>query len=139
MICVQIQQDSLAKASLRLNPTLRGYDSSVALGAITKVDLSGNHFEHFPECLLMLPSLVELDVSGNLITEIPEEDDALSINFMCPSLEALHLKDNKLASFPAYFFRFPVLKYLDLSQNRLKDLPSEVWTAPSLISLNLTR
>ena len=135
----EIKVDCLTKASLRLNPTIRNLDAAVALCAITKVDISGNSFRMFPECLLMLPSLVVLSACKNTIVEMPEEDDQLSISFMCPALEELHLQENKLASIPAYVFRFPTLKYLDVSFNCIKELPPEMWLAPSLITLDLTR
>ena len=135
----QIETHCLAKASLRLNPTIRNMDLAVALCTITKVDISGNSFRRFPECLLMLPSLVVLNASKNTIIEMPEEDDQLSINFMCPVLEELHLQKNKLATVPAFVFRFPALKYLDVSFNSIKELPPEMWMSPSLITLDLTR
>ncbi|XP_076455660.1 LOW QUALITY PROTEIN: leucine-rich repeat serine/threonine-protein kinase 1-like [Babylonia areolata] len=135
----QIDADCLISASLRLNPTLGNLEPSTALCCITKVDISGNSFRQFPECLLMLPSLVVLNASKNSIVEMPEEDEALPVTFGCPSLEELHLQENKFQSLPAYVFRFPALKYLDLSFNNLKELPPDMWLAPSLITLNLTR
>ena len=135
----EIKEDCLTKASLRLNPAIRNLDAAVALCTITKVDISGNSFRMFPEHLLMLPSLVVLNASKNTIDKMPEEDDQLSISFMCPALEELHLQENKLASIPAYVFRFPTLKYLDVSFNHIKELPPEMWLAPSLNTLDLTR
>lgn len=129
----------LAESCRRLNPLLKGLDDDVALCSVTKIDISGNFFVTFPLALLTLPSLVVLNASKNKITVLPEEDDTLSISFMCPLLEELHLQDNKLTSLPVYVFRFPVLKFLDASFNKITELPSEMWGAPSLVTLDLTR
>lgn len=135
----EVQVDCLLQASLRLNPALRRLEPSKALCAITKVDISGNSFKQFPECLLKLPSLVVLNVSKNCITEMPDEEETLPVSFECPSLEELRLQENQLKALPVYVFRFPGLKYLDVSFNKLKELPPEMWLAPSLITLNVTR
>ena len=135
----EMQVECLVGASLRLNPALRNKDFALALCAITKVDISGNSFQKFPGCLLMMPSLVVLNASKNSIVEMPEEEDRLSISFMCPVLEELHLQENKLSIIPAYVFHFPALKYLDVSFNSIRELPPDLWLAPSLISLDLTR
>nr|KAG5713801.1 hypothetical protein BaRGS_024428 [Batillaria attramentaria] len=138
MTLLQVDMDCVAEASRRLNPALKALDDAVALCAITKVDISGNSFQTFPAALLTLPSLVVVNASKNKIAAMPEEDDPLTMSFMCPVLEELHLQQNKLTALPVYIFRFPALKFLDASHNKISELPSEMWLAPSVVTLDLS-
>lgn len=130
-----VHKESLVDACFHHNPFLGlSVDSTVALCAITRVDLSKNSFQTFPSALLELRSLVKLNLTRNQIANIPEDSSVL-----CVSLEELHLKENRLESLPKFIFQLPLLKYLDVSVNRITEMPAEMWTCPSLISLNLSR
>lgn len=45
---------------------------------LVSVDLSNNNIQNVPRAIINLPSLKELDVSGNGLFELPEIDDVVN-------------------------------------------------------------
>ena len=58
--------------------------------------------------------------------------------YNCPSLEEVHLQDNRLDSLPQNLFKLPNLSILDVSNNKLQMVPYVMWTCPSLTEVNLS-
>lgn len=133
---------------LRINPQLK----HVALGAITRIDLSHNALTHLPAELFTLCSLRTLNVAQNRLERLPQvggggggtSNSARSSNginaalrYDCPLLEELYLQDNRLEEVPAGIFGLPGLVTLDVSNNKLQALPYAMWMAGKLRDLNV--
>lgn len=123
---------------LRINPQLK----HVALGAITRIDLSFNALTHLPhELFTQLCSLRTLNVARNRLQKLPHGNSAASgapaMRYDCPQLEELYLQDNQLEEVPAAVFALPALVTLDVSNNKLQALPYAMWTAFKLRDLNV--
>ena len=86
---------------------------------IRNVDLSKNCIKAFPECIKDV-RLVELKLSGNKITEFPEE---ICCGELVQSLKVLDLARNELAYLPHKFPSFKSLVQLRLDCNKLQMLP----------------
>lgn len=127
---------------LRINPQLK----HVALGAITRIDLSFNALTHLPhELFTQLCSLRTLNVARNRLQKLPHGNSSCSSNasgpqalrYDCPQLEELYLQDNQLEEVTAAVFALPALVTLDVSNNKLQALPYAMWTAIKLRDLNV--
>lgn len=76
-----------------------------------RVNLSGLALTSLPERFAMVPSLTDLDISGNQLKELPP---------LPSTLLALHLNDNQLEHLPHLQ---DTLRYLNVRNNRLTELP----------------
>ena len=95
--------------------------------------LQGNRFETLPT-LGSAPALIELDVAGNLLTELPASPFA-----NLPSLGYLHLGGNGIEALPADLLADATgLRFLELQDNALEALPEGFFAGvPRLFSLQL--
>ncbi|CAH0726483.1 unnamed protein product, partial [Brenthis ino] len=105
---------------------------------VEELSLIGNkimHISEFRSLLEALPRLRYLDMSDNLLQEIPR--GALRGH---PSLERLHLNKNNIKYIQAdAFIAMPALRELHLSNNSLNDLnEGPFWNLPSLKGLDLS-
>lgn len=76
-----------------------------------------NRMDEFPEVLCRLP-IVKMGAFNNLIRSLPP-----SIKFLAPSLIKLDLSGNMLRELPGEFCCLHRLQWLNLSQNQLQRLP----------------
>lgn len=147
-----IKTSWLSEAVLQCNPKLRSHPraASIALTALTRIDISHNCLTTLPEEIFTLCSLRILNVAQNKleVLPLPVEVSAESPSkrrssknsfpeYSCPVLEELYLQDNRLAVIPPPIFRLPNLSLLDVSNNKLQELPFELWHAPKLKELNV--
>lgn len=153
-----IREQWLVDASLSHNPKLKltSKNQSIALFAITRLDISNNAIAELPESIFQLPSLKYLNAAQNKIDKLPKSCGKLVLQFSpqhrarsdqrtetkglydCAALEEIHLQDNRLDSVPSALFELPALVTLDLSNNKLQHLPFKMWTAPKLREMNLS-
>ncbi|XP_054655212.1 leucine-rich repeat-containing protein 18 [Dunckerocampus dactyliophorus] len=98
-----------------------------------RLTLSNMGITIFPQCLLKLTNMDELDLSRNEIRKLPEGIGKLS------SLRWLDLHSNKLESVPESIGQLVGLTYLNLCNNHLTSagLPSTLASLTKLKSLNL--
>ncbi|XP_063703322.1 leucine-rich repeat serine/threonine-protein kinase 1 isoform X2 [Culicoides brevitarsis] len=148
-----IKMNWLSEAVLYCNPKLKPSPKSsiLALGALTRIDISHNSLTTLPPEIFNLCSLRTLNVAQNKLESLPLPTDVLSVKspgsrrsskaspkeYNCPVLEELYLQDNHLSVIPPQIFRLPYLVILDISNNKLEELPFEMWRAPKLKELNI--
>ncbi|XP_034840012.1 protein artichoke [Maniola hyperantus] len=106
---------------------------------VEELSLIGNkimHISEFRALLDALPRLRYLDMSSNLLREIPR--GALRGH---PSLERLHLNKNNIKVIDAdAFVAMPALRELHLSNNSLNDMnEGPFWNLPALKGLDLSQ
>lgn len=87
--------------------------------------------ESFPESIINLKHLQELDLSGKKIRDIPSSIDKLS------QLKCLNLTRNEIPSLPKSIGNLKNLKILNMSENRLRSLPKSIGNLKSLEELSL--
>lgn len=121
---------------------------------MVKLDLQHNELVSIPRCLLELPSLNELILSHNRITELPDIHEwavgltVLDLSFndlsnlphdvVAPSLRTLNIGSNKYRVVPPCVCSFTSLQYLDISNNPdILSLPVEMGRLSNLTRLNL--
>ncbi|KAG0249791.1 hypothetical protein BG011_008929 [Mortierella polycephala] len=92
-------------------------DTGIRVGA----RLQGNQLTELPQQIFRLPSLRELDVSQNYLTEIQG-----LIGMLAPTLEELFLQSNRLQSLPQQLGRLKRLRLLDIADNQLGCIPVEI-------------
>ncbi|KAL3092466.1 hypothetical protein niasHS_007675 [Heterodera schachtii] len=136
----ELRSEWMVDAALRLNPQIpRHLSKSLALNAISRIDLSSNQLCSVPHILFThLHSLRSLDLSKNCILRLEMPPDGA--NWQMPSLDRLCLDENQLEELPKQLFssvHFPRLCFLSANFNRLRRLPPSVWTAPRLRELHL--
>ena len=142
----------LPDAGLELRPL-----DFLGLGSLTVLILDGNGLSALPEGLLAgspklrvlrlrgnrfgalpalgsLPELIELDLAGNLLAELPAE--ALAD---LPALGYLYLGGNQIEALPADLLAATeAMRILELQDNALESLPEGVFAGvPKLFSLQL--
>ena len=95
--------------------------------------LRGNRFETLP-ALGSAPELIELDLAGNLLAELPTEALATM-----PALGYLYLGGNQLEALPADLLaETEAMRILELQDNALETLPEGLFAGvPKLFSLQL--
>ena len=95
--------------------------------------LRGNRFETLPT-LGSAPALIELDLTGNLLAELPAQPFA-----DLPALGYLYLAGNHIETLPAdLLFDTEALRILELQDNALEALPEGLFAGvPRLVSLQL--
>ena len=79
-----------------------------------------------------IPNLQEIDLRGNLLTDLPEELGELT------SLHVVRLSLNKFAHLPSILSSFPGLKKLEFTGNLLAEIPDEISTLQSLEELDIS-
>lgn len=143
----------LSEAVLQCNPKLKDHPKSniLALGALTRIDISHNSLTSLPPDIFSLCSLRYLNVAQNKLDKLPLPEEILNVSpkktsrrnsganrdYNCPVLEELYLQDNRLENIPFAIFRLPSLLTLDVSNNKLQQLPFDMWKAPKLRELNV--
>ena len=111
---------------------------------LVNLNMSHNHLVTFPLVVLDITTLLQLDLSWNMLSSMPSGIDALShlqvlnishnqfIYFpsavlkLKASLLELYLQDNKLEEIRNDFLKLSQLEVLDVSNNRLKNVPSRL-------------
>ena len=101
---------------------------------ITHIDLSNTLTICLPKELFTLRSIYKLDVSANMLKEVPF--DHLSLHLRPGLLSDLDLSNNELTAIPIDVFGLPNLKVLNVSKNPLGSLPEQWWSSRSLTKLN---
>lgn len=128
----------------------------MALGAITRIDISHNALVQLPSELFTLCSLRTLNVAQNRLERLPHGHSTTTASaaassgssasnsgnrsasrYDCPMLEELYLQDNRLEEVPPGIFALPALVTLDVSNNKLQSLPYAIWMAAKLRDLNV--
>ncbi len=117
----------LSVNSLTVVPSLASFTSLV------KLQIAFNKLTFVPSTIFQMPSLVNIDLSYNQISCLPE---AL-LGHISSSLSILTLSHNQLNSFPAYFSDSR-LTSLDLSRNRFKEVPDTICSIKTLECLNMS-
>jgi leucine-rich repeat protein SHOC2 len=115
----------LMKLRLDVNPFTNPVTELKKLAVMTSLsslNFSANKVTAFPEELLKLANLSELDLGYGTIKTLPATIDKLK------NLRRLVLTKNLITSFPLAFFKLPKLENLDLSYNDFKSLQSEFAT-----------
>ena len=115
--------------------TLVEFDIPYAVPSMAELDLSGNSLSHIPNLGGVWSNLHNLDLSGNNITELNE-----SIQFVgLVSLQNLTLASNIIDHISEYFFiNLLELRSLDISNNNIVNFGSQAYfTQRKLRSLNL--
>ncbi|KAJ3027305.1 hypothetical protein HDV00_011272, partial [Rhizophlyctis rosea] len=123
--CTDLQELRLADNAIRSLPS-----DVVNLEHLSRLILSNNQIGTVPE-MSNLTSLIELDLSGNLITHIPDQSFAHLTH-----LRVLSLANNRLESLPN-FSDLEHLEVLDLRKNPLLALHSSISKLVSLEDLRL--
>lgn len=84
---------------------------------------------------LPLPSLLNLDLSGNKIESVAS-DRASNLSL----LRHLDLSHNELMGFPSIIMNLPELNHLNVANNRIYDINNSTFTAgvQKLITLDLS-
>lgn len=85
----------------------------------------------FPELVLELTALKELDLSSNRIAEIPEGISSLK------KLKVLHFRSTGLGLLPESIGELESLEKLNLDSNSIKELPSSIGRLRSLKKLSM--
>ncbi|XP_058803716.1 leucine-rich repeat-containing protein 58 [Phymastichus coffea] len=98
---------------------------------LRELNLSGNRLSEFPEQVLDLPGLRYLYLGGNQIGEIAK--DVWKIQ----SLQVLSIGGNRLTEVPSTLGQLTALQALVLCDNRLENLPSSIANLKNLKSLLL--
>ncbi|XP_069125581.1 leucine-rich repeat serine/threonine-protein kinase 1-like [Argopecten irradians] len=130
-----VEEDWLMSCAYHHNLTMKTI-SSLALFAITRVDISNNKLgKVIPTVLFKLPSLYTLNLSKNHLCKFPSKDN---MDISCSCLEELRIDNNRLEALPAYLFSFTSLKYLSVANNLIKEVPTDIWCCPSLVVVNLS-
>ena len=73
-----------------------------------------------------------INMAGNKLEVLPD------CSYNCPSLEEIHLQDNRLDNLPENLFKLAKLSILDVSNNKLQMVPYVTWSCPSLTEVNLS-
>lgn len=104
------------------------------LAALKVLDLSGNHLTELPEQLCSLPDLNTLNLSCNQLKSLPAGLGR------CPRLAVLNISRNQLSAFPTGFFsqELPLLGTLSASENLIEELSGDIGLLPALKSLDLS-
>jgi Leucine-rich repeat (LRR) protein len=111
-----------------------GAHNQERLGDVLTLDLSNNDLRLIPAfgALYWFNSLRKLDVSDNMLRELPGEINALT------ELVLMNAARNQMTSIPKEIGSLHELKALDLSHNLLSDLPLELSGLTTLTYLNLS-
>lgn len=111
-----------------------GAHNQERLGDVLSLDLSNNDLRLIPAfgALYWFNSLRKLDVSDNMLRELPGEINSLT------ELVLMNAARNQMTSLPKEIGALHELKALDLSHNLLSDLPLELSGLTTLTYLNIS-
>ncbi|KAK3846082.1 MAG: hypothetical protein J3R72DRAFT_11215 [Linnemannia gamsii] len=123
-------------ARLHISSMIVATSSITYLSHLVSLRLQGNRLTDLPDQIFRLPSLRELDVSQNRLTEMSG-----LIGMLGPTLEELFLQSNQLQSLPQQLGRLTRLRLLDIADNQLGCIPVEVQrlVSESLLSERMLR
>jgi Leucine-rich repeat (LRR) protein len=93
--------------------------------------LSGRGLTDFPMEVFHLPNLKVLDLSQNLVRQLPDKIGELE------HLQVLNLRNNQLRQIPAEIGQLQQLQRLDLEENQLALLPTELADCLALRDIRL--
>ena len=99
----------------------------------TTIILITNQVVDLPACLLHLPDLHFLSLTGNRIHRLPNTLERLE-----SSLQGLYLAQNCLTHLPPCLARCLLLKELYLDHNPVTHLPANLTSLPNLAILSIT-
>ncbi|CAF0966116.1 unnamed protein product, partial [Didymodactylos carnosus] len=109
------------------------------LHCITRIDLSENMLDSVPPYLFQLQSLKILNLSNNLLSELPNESASTTSQiWACHQLIELDLSYNSLRFLPSSVFYLKALQRLYIAHNQLQFLPADMWNALTLTDLNVS-
>jgi len=113
---------------------LRKVDSRIMkLSRLVCLDLSDNHILVLPGDWNLLPSLAELRLGKNQLSELPA---AMFKGRIQSSLAHLDLSDNQLETVSAAVYNLSRLSVLKMDRNRLISLPSGIGKLTQLVQLS---
>jgi len=98
----------------------------------TSLFLSNLNLSRFPPLNSLKGQLTFLDLSGNKLTELPQEIDSYKL------LTTLYLSNNKLTKLPSTIGNCELLTTLFLDNNMLTELPSTIGNCKQLAHLHLS-
>ncbi|AKB50640.1 hypothetical protein MSBRW_1387 [Methanosarcina barkeri str. Wiesmoor] len=98
---------------------------------LTNLNLSGNQLTQVPQEIGELKNLTMLDLSENTLTILPQEIGELK------NLKTLDLSGNQLIQLPSEIGRLKNLTILNLYDNQLTQLPPEIKELKNLTALTL--
>ena len=99
----------------------------------TKIHIQNNKLTKLPIELFQLRMLKELDVSGNMITELPKEN-----NWNCSSLKIFYVNHNCLQELPATLWKVPSLKSLFAHSNCIEKITDDDVTDVNIKVINVS-
>eukprot|EP00002_Diphylleia_rotans_P026966 TRINITY_DN53_c0_g1_i1.p2 TRINITY_DN53_c0_g1~~TRINITY_DN53_c0_g1_i1.p2 ORF type:complete len:561 (-),score=79.18 TRINITY_DN53_c0_g1_i1:2478-4160(-) len=99
---------------------------------VVELDMSNNQITGIPEFVTTLSHLVELDMSHNQIIEIPESIAALS------NLVKLDMSYNQIIEIPASIAALSNLVKLDMSYNQIIEIPASIAALSNLVKLDMS-
>jgi len=106
------------------------------LSKLVSLDLSDNRISALPDDWNSLPSLAELRMAQNQLSDLPA---AMFTKKMQLSLAHLDLSDNQLQTLTAAVYNLSSLAVLKLDQNRLVSLPSGIGKLARLVQFSASR
>ncbi|KJE91411.1 leucine-rich repeat containing protein [Capsaspora owczarzaki ATCC 30864] len=99
----------------------------------TVIKAAGLQLKAIPSTLLELKQLTSLDLSANMLRELPAAFVQLA-----PTLAVLNLQHNQLSELPLLLSKFDRLSSLTVSNNQIRRIPARLcWALPSLVRLDL--
>ena len=107
-------------------------DSLASLPTVQELDLTGNWFKHIPQVVFMIIRLKKLWIMNNYLTNLPAQIQHLE------SLQTLDLRMNQLTQLPAEIGKLPQLRALLVNENHLESLPAEIGNLEKLEGLYLS-
>jgi Leucine-rich repeat (LRR) protein len=93
---------------------------------VERLRLKRMHLKTVPSEVFLFPNLIELDLSGNKLTQLPD-----SINKLI-NLKYLKLERNQITSLPESIGDLKNLIYLDIGKNRISQLNNSISKLESL-------
>jgi len=99
---------------------------------ITHLDLSNQGLTEFPKEISEMKQLIFLDISGNHISKIEGDFEALD------KLLYIDLSENDLTDVPASFASFKKLDHLHLENNKIQVVRTNLTEFPALLEIDLS-
>ena len=89
------------------------------LSSFTEIYLRKNSLSSIPQALFHIAGLKVLDVSYNLLTELPTKSGN---SWKCPNLKTLDISNNKFTSLPSFLWMIPSLSHLFAQNNTIGNI-----------------
>eukprot|EP01090_Pellita_catalonica_P000984 TRINITY_DN10715_c0_g1_i1.p1 TRINITY_DN10715_c0_g1~~TRINITY_DN10715_c0_g1_i1.p1 ORF type:complete len:731 (+),score=77.88 TRINITY_DN10715_c0_g1_i1:43-2235(+) len=99
---------------------------------LVDLDVSCNQITSIPEKLGILANLESFKINNNNLTSVPKE-----IWGQLTNLKHFHCADNQLSSIPKELFHADGMSFLDLSSNQIRSIPSEISNLTQLTFLDI--